>query len=46
MFKKLESQYPSLRIFFFIDNTTFLVPGASIQEAATTLQDIGVKAIQ
>jgi hypothetical protein len=46
MFGKLESQFPSLRILSFADDTTFLVPGASIQEAATTLQDIGVKAIQ
>ena len=30
MFGKLESQFPSLKILFFIDNTTFLMLEALI----------------
>ena len=30
IFGKLESQFPSLRILSFVDDTTFLVPGALI----------------
>src|SRR4029077_304669 len=45
IFSSLESQFPQLGTFSFIDNTTFLVAGILIQEVAKTLQDIGEKAI-
>jgi hypothetical protein len=45
MFQELESKYPRLKTISFSDDTTFLLAGTSVQEVASTLENIGAKAI-
>jgi hypothetical protein len=45
MFQELESKYLRLKTISFLDNTTFLLAGTLVQEVASTLENIGAKAI-